>query len=413
MREKICVKEKQMSNKNPVKNKHMRLEDRVEIQECLYHGMSFKAIAKRVGKDATTVSKEIKKHLSIEALDFEQFDRDGKAIAAPVCKKLLGAPYVCNPCDKKRRRCGFQKQFYLARPAQTQYEKLLSEAREGIALNRQEFYDMDAVISEGMSKGQRLYHIMETQDLGVSKSTVYRNLHKGYLSVSKMDFPRIVKFKARKTKPKDYIPRGLKIGRSHKDFLDFIEENSISAWVEMDTVIGRIGGKVILTLHFTFCNFMFGLLLNDKTAAEAASKILTLKSKLTAAGLRFGDLFPLLLTDNGGEFANIAAFENNADGTKESAVYFCDPMQSSQKARIEKNHTILRDIVPKGISFDEFTQDKLNLIFSHVNSVKRKVLGGKSPCELFEFAFGSKLLSVLNIKKIPPQSVIQSPKLLK
>lgn len=42
------------------KNKHVILDDRLEIQECLNHGMTFKAIATRIGKDQTTVSKEVK-----------------------------------------------------------------------------------------------------------------------------------------------------------------------------------------------------------------------------------------------------------------------------------------------------------------------------------------------------------------
>ncbi len=42
------------------KHKHMTLDDRIEIQECLNKGMTFKAIAQRIGKDQTTVSKEIR-----------------------------------------------------------------------------------------------------------------------------------------------------------------------------------------------------------------------------------------------------------------------------------------------------------------------------------------------------------------
>jgi len=45
------------------KNKHLTLDDREEIAECLDKGMTFKAIARRIGKDPTTVSKEVKKHL--------------------------------------------------------------------------------------------------------------------------------------------------------------------------------------------------------------------------------------------------------------------------------------------------------------------------------------------------------------
>ena len=37
------------------KYKHLTEEDRIEIMECLYKGMSFKAIAKRLGKDPSTV----------------------------------------------------------------------------------------------------------------------------------------------------------------------------------------------------------------------------------------------------------------------------------------------------------------------------------------------------------------------
>ena len=51
-----------MKEKENRKNKHMTLDDRVEIQECLNKGMTFKAIAQRIGKDPTTVSKEVKLH---------------------------------------------------------------------------------------------------------------------------------------------------------------------------------------------------------------------------------------------------------------------------------------------------------------------------------------------------------------
>ena len=44
------------------KNKHMTLNDRIEIEDCLRNGMTFKAIGARIGKDQTTVSKEVKKH---------------------------------------------------------------------------------------------------------------------------------------------------------------------------------------------------------------------------------------------------------------------------------------------------------------------------------------------------------------
>jgi len=129
--------------------------------------------------------------------------------------------------------------------------------------------------------------------------------------------------------------------------------------------------------------------------------------------VRFGDIIPLLLTDNGTEFANIWTFINDLTGNHETDLFFCDPNQSQQKARIEKNHTLFRDIVPKGESFDDFTQDTVNLIFSHVNSVKRKALNGKSAYELFCFTYGEKIADLFGITHVDAQDVIQSPKLLK
>ena len=168
-----------------------------------------------------------------------------------------------------------------------------------------------------------------------------------------------------------------------------------------------------MTFDFTDCNFMFGLLLENKTAAEAASKIRILKEKLYAEGVCFGDVIPLLLTDNGGEFANVSAFIADANGEIETELFFCDPMQSCQKAKVEKNHTLFRDIVPKGESFDHFTQDTVNLIFSHVNSVKRKRFNGKTPFEMFSFLFGEHTARLLGITEVPANNVVQSPKLLK
>ena len=402
-----------MPDSGSKKNKHLTFDDRMEIMECLDKGMTFKAIAQRVKKDPTTVSKEVKKHLTVTPANVRTRKSDGTPVDERRCPLLLKAPFVCNPCEKRRRHCPFQKQLYIAKHAHREYETLLSEAREGIPLNKEEFWEADAIIADGMKKGQRLYHIMETHDVGFSKSTAYRNLHRGYLSVSKMDFPRVVKFKARKQYKADCVPKAVRNGRTHDDFLAFVSEHEISSWVEMDTVIGRQGGKVIMTFDFTFCNFMFGLLMDDKTADGAASKIRLLKKALLEGGTRFGDIIPLLLTDNGGEFANVNAFTDDLDGNAETALFFCDPYRSCQKPRVEKNHTLFRDIVPKGESFDHFTQECVNEIFSHVNGIRRKSLKGKSPFEMFSFLYGCGVPGILGIRQIPADDVIQSPRLLK
>lgn len=388
------------------KYKHMTLDDRIEIQECLNKGISFKDIGRRIGKDPTTISKEVKKHLIVYRNSFTTTDK--------LCPKLLRAPFVCNGCEKRNHsNCRFARQKYVAREAQKAYENLLVEAREGIPLNQESFYETEKIVSNAVKKGQHIYHILKTNNLPVSKSTVYRHINKGYYTISSIDLPRAVKFKPRHSKCNEFVPKRAKNGRTYADFMEYISDNNIVNFVEMDTVIGRIGGKAILTLNFNAFNFIIGILIDNKTATEVSAKITDLKAKLHLAGFSFGSVMPLILTDNGAEFSNVSAIENNGDGTKETHLFFCDPNAPYQKPHIEKNHTLFRDIVPKGASFDNFNQDTVNLIFSHVNSIKRENFNGKSAYELFSFAYSAELAQTLGISFIEPNMVIQSPKLLK
>ena len=183
--------------------------------------------------------------------------------------------------------------------------------------------------------------------------------------------------------------------------------------MELDLVIGRPGGKVLMTFDFTFCNFMFGILLDNKASATVAAAFQALKAKLLDAGFFFGSIFPVILTDNGGEFSCVFAIENDFSGNKEASLFFCDPYSPSQKPRVEKNHTLLRDILPQGSSFDSLSQADIDLVFSHINSVMRKSLNGKTPFQMFSFTYGLQLTELLNIHYVPPDSVIQSPALLR
>lgn len=393
------------------KHAHLTLDNRIDIQQMLRDGFNFKMIANSLKKDPSTISKEVRKHIFVKESTCTVKDKHGKEIKE-ICIKLTKPPYVCNAC-KKRTYCHMEKHLYDGKYAQNEYEKLLKESREGIPLTKESFYEVDKIISEGVRKGQHIYHIVQTNDINVSLSTVYRHLDKGYLSISPLDLPRKVKFKPRNKNNVTYVPNRVRVGRTYDDFLKFIKIHDISNWVEMDTVIGSQGGKVIMTWDFTFCNFMVGFLLDSKTASNVASAFFDIKSSFNENDIAFADIVPLVLTDNGGEFSNADAIEQNLNGDKETSLFFCRPMKSCDKPHVEKNHTLFRDICPKGTSFDNFTQETVDLIFSHVNSVARKKLNGKTPYELFDFTFGEKITSLFGIKKIPPREVIQSPLLLK
>ena len=382
------------------KHKHLTLSDRNDIQLGLERGETFKAIGQSILKDPTTVSKEVKRNRQV---------RESTCDNLP-CPLLDKAPFVCNGCPKRRQNCGYKKILYLAKQAQKQYEQTLVEAREGTPLNSKTFWDMDKVISDGVKKGQHIYHILKTHNLDVSSSTVYRHIRKGYLSIAPIDLARAVKFKERRKSKLPSIPKEAKKGRSYEDFQNYLVLNQLDSWLEMDTVLGRMGGKVLLTFNLSFCNFIFARLLDNKTALEVTKHLYAIKNTLHEADKDFFQLFPVILTDNGGEFARVDDIEMDVRG--ESKLFFCDPNRSDQKGRIEKNHTLIRDILPKGTSFDNLTQEDINLVCSHVNSVKRAALNGKSAYELFAFTYGEEIPKLLGISKIPAEDVCQSSTLL-
>lgn len=389
------------------KFKHLTDDSRMEIQNGLNSGCTFKQIARRIGKDPTTVSKEVKKHIDVRPAKDE-------ASAASPCELLLKAPFVCNGC-KRVHYCRKERHIYAARKAHAEYRELLSEARTGIILEKEEFYKEDKLLYDAVKNhGQHIYHAVKALKLKTPVSSVYRYIAKGYMSCLRIDLPRAAKFKPRKTDGKEpHLTQKQKKGHIYEEFLEYCAAEEITNWVETDTVIGRPGGKTLMTFDFTVCNFMFALLLNDKSAAEAAAAIEKLKDRLGRAGFSFGEVIPLLLADNGSEFTNIAAFENALDGKKETMLFFAKPYCSSDKPHVEKNHTLLRDILPKGSSFDNLTQKDINLVMSHMNGVIRKNLHGKSSYDVFTAIFSPALAKTLGVSYVSPDKVEQSPDLLK
>lgn len=143
---------------------------------------------------------------------------------------------------------------------------------------------------------------------------------------------------------------------------------------------------------------MIGILHKNKTADSMSESLNNFQDKLSDK--EYNRLFSLLLTDRGTEFAKPQQFEININtGEIRSKIFYCDPQQSSQK--------------PNGQNWSGLTQEKINLMFSHINSTPRESLGDKTPYEIFTFIYGKNLADKLNIQKIEKDEVCTTPRLLK
>ena len=127
----------------------------------------------------------------------------------------------------------------------------------------------------------------------------------------------------------------------------------------------------------------------------------------------FHRLFPVILTDNGGEFKKVNDLELTEDFEYRTRLFFCDPMASWQKAHIEKNHEYIRYVIPKGKSLNPYTQEDITLLMNHINSTRRLSLGNKAPYEMIneEDNDMKALFDLLKMDLIPPDEVHLMPNL--
>ena len=221
-----------------------------------------------------------------------------------------------------------------------------------------------------------------------------------------MESKLIKKKKKKRAEPADYT------GRKYEDYLEFVKNHSDMPTTEMDTVYNNQDGPFIQTFIFENTGFMISLLKQHKTAEEMSNSLNYFQDILSDD--MYHKLFGLLLTDRGSEFTKPQLFEINCEtGEIRSNIFYCDAQMSSQKPHVENNHIFVRDILAKKKSLKDLTQDKLDLMFSHINSVPRKSLGGKTPYEAFEFFYGEDTLDKLNIQKIEKDKVTLQPYLLK
>lgn len=180
----------------------------------------------------------------------------------------------------------------------------------------------------------------------------------------------------------------------------------------MDTVEGIKGGKVFLTLLFRHSKFMLVYLMDNKTM-ECVEKVFNKIKEIVGIG-NFKRVFEVILTDNGSEFFNPMSIEKD-EKTDEivSHVFYCDPGASWQKGAIEKNYEYIRYVLPKGSSFDNLTQEKVDKLMSNINSTSRDILNGSTPYNVALLILNEEKIEQLGVIRIEADEVNLSPSLLK
>lgn len=425
-----------MSNSNAFS--HLTLQERRIILTGIINGSTKTAIAQTIGKDKSTVGKEIKLHRALThkckmPLECNNYRKcPFKRQCTPDCPDYIPfhcsrrdrTPGACNGCSNWSH-CRFNKYQYCPEDAQMDYRTTLIDSREGVNLTSQEAKTMADIIKPLLKQGHSPFQIVTNHpELGICEKTLYNYIENDVFheiaGITVMDLRRQVSRKISKKKSKEYKKRADRKylqGRTYKDYKEYISENPDVFVTQMDTIYNdETNGPFIQTFKFVNAGVLFAVYHETKTAQSMKEGVDLLETILGPE--LFREHVHILLTDRGSEFTAADAMETASDGTRRTRVFYCDPMQSGQKGTLENKHIELRYVLPKGTDLRALgliDQTALNLVLSHVNSAPVEKLGKKSPLDLTDFMYPDlyEKLDAFGIHKIEKDKVILKPYLLK
>ena len=423
-----------MSSNN--KNLHLTVQERIIIEKGIENGSTKAAIALTIGKDKSTVGKEIKKHrelvhkssYKINCANMKNCSHnhvcDNCADFKPFsCNRRDRSPGACNGCSKYTH-CRYDKYRYKADFSHKKYREDLVDSRTGINMSYEECKAMADIIVPLIKAGHSPYHIVTNHpELNISEKTLYNYIENGiFREFGLLDIDLRIKTKRKITKKASnkYKKREDKKylnGRTYDDFINYTAENKNLSVVEMDTVYNNGStGPFMQTFKFLDYSFMFIVYQEEKTAKSMVEGVDFLE-KILGKDL-FSEEVAIIKTDRGSEFCDAEGFEKEENESRRTRIFYCDPMASGQKGSLENNHKEIRYICPKENDLKDLglnSQEKANLIVSHINSQSKEHLKGKSPLEVMEFmnpALYQKFKD-FGIERINKDNIVLKPYLLK
>ena len=423
-----------MSSNN--KNLHLTVQERIIIEKGIENGSTKAAIALTIGKDKSTVGKEIKKHrelvhkssYKINCANMKNCSHnhvcDNCADFKPfTCNRRDRSPGACNGCSKYTY-CRYDKYRYKADFSHKKYREDLVDSRTGINMSYEECKAMADIIVPLIKAGHSPYHIVTNHpELNISEKTLYNYIENGiFREFGLLDIDLRIKTKRKITKKASnkYKKREDKKylnGRTYDDFINYTAENKNLSVVEMDTVYNNGStGPFMQTFKFLDYSFMFIVYQEEKTAKSMVEGV-DLLEKILGEDL-FSEEDAIIKSDRGSEFCDAEGFEKEENESRRTRIFYCDPMASGQKGSLENNHKEIRYICPKENDLKDLglnSQEKANLIVSHINSQSKEHLKGKSPLEVMEFmnpALYQKFKD-FGIERINKDNIVLKPYLLK
>lgn len=261
------------------------------------------------------------------------------------------------------------------RPVQAQ-EKSTERRRSSAGASKfgpEHWLEVDRLIIEDFSPAQISGRMASENTLQISHETIYRHIYDDKRTKGDLWLHLRCQKPHRKRYGSGQERRGTLKNRISIDERPAIVEKKerIGDW-EGDTVIGKCQKGALLTLTERASRFTLASMLPSKHADGITAAAIDLLGP--HKGKRHTMTF-----DNGKEFAGHEIMAKNL----EMAVYFAHPYHSWERGLNENTNGLYRQYFPKGSSFEEVTDDQVQEAVERLNHRPRKVLGFKTPFEVF------------------------------
>ncbi len=339
---------------------YLTLRDRVKIEVYLHERHTPSEIACFLGKNPSTIYRELRRGMYTR----------------------LNSDYTtrqCYSCDKAQARAEFE------------------QAGKGAPIKlRNDYafcaYILDQIKVQKNSPAVALanitrYHLSFSTK--VTLRTLYTYIEKGYIpGLSIKDLPNKGERKKKQTEKEkaEGKTKQLQTKRSIEERPKTVLTRMEFGHWELDSIIGKKEkGATVLS----FIERKTRMLLVCRTESKKAIEVKTFLDRLERKfGKSFSRIFKSITVDNGTEFSDTVAMERSifksSKGIPRTTVYYCHPYCSSERGTNENHNRMIRRFVPKGTRIERYSPQYLRDITFHIDNYPRKILGWKTPAELFE-----------------------------
>ena len=354
--------------------KKLNQEERILIEVRLKDGWSLKDIAKELNRSLSTISREIKRNRMVERnvkiFEYNNIKTDEEILKNSHCDLLKRSPYVCNSCPRYlRKNC---TKHYIVYKSIISHKKSLHR-RTNSRITESKIM-MLKEIQRLLDLNQTIFHISEVIKIKYPKDSV--SVQTIYSYINNRLLIKMNKRKRRKVMKKiedteiSYLPRKSFLNdREYKDFEEYRENHKDISVVEMDLICGPLGASgYILTIFITDIQFLMAYKLEKKSQIEIVKILDNIERAIGT--VMFRKMFEVILTDRGYEFSSRDKMERSIKSDfNRTIVFYCDKVTPTQKPNIENIHRLIRRFLPKGISFNNLTQDEIYDMVNNINSL--------------------------------------------